>query len=1248
VNFKTPAINSNEDNRLKDSGQLDQAVASCQSALAINPDDVEVHYELAEIYHYQGKLEEAIAAYRRVIQLNPDLVIAHHNLGEALTKLGQLDEAITSYRRAIELNPDFSWSHNNLGDALKALEKWEDAVDYYRRAIELNPDFSGSYCNLGDVLSQQHQWEEALAAFRRALELNSNNFGSYYNLGVALEQQQQWEEAGHAYRCAVESNPNFASYQRLGQSLVKQGHLDEAIAAYQKAILLNPNDSKIHHLLGDALQQRTQLDMARSISSYRHAIELNPDDLQTYRNFLQIQPDNLEVLLQFGNKLAQIEQWEEAGTTYHHAATLHPNSCEAYQNLAKTLAKQGNVEAAINCYRRAVDIAPNTWELHQLLGETLIQQDEMLEEAIACFGRAIELFPNAKSCQQRGEALAKKGNLEEAIASYRQAIELNPECFASHWQLGVALGRQGDFDAAAACYLSALELNAESIEVHSYLWTIINQRQNWAEATTWYRQILEKQPDSAVTYYYLGTALCCQQQWEEAALSCRRGIELDPSYFWSHLLLGTALTQLEKWEEVVAAYRYAINFNPAFDGTYSYLGQALRKLSLWEEAIAAYSCAIERNANNIDAYKGLGVSLLQLDRVDEAISCYNKFLYLEIQSEKSEEDLELETVLLQKGLLEQVITCYHQTFNLADTHPKAYYKFSMFLARQGLLEEAATYFKKASQIPPREVDYENIWTHLNQTKWGELHESYCPTRIQWESVEAYFNRTSKYKIISMRYLSEEDRIFLQESGLSLFHLKLIGEDDIALEEIYINSFNSFQPIELSKKSPKITLKEIGIDWEAEANFSRQQNFQQSLVETGYIYSICPFSGEVLRSNQSFYIDGKIPIIVYRFVGKHIFYLKCGHVHGGKMSIYFPHLELIVVLPSTTRDWGALADNDVLLFNRFKAWLVSNWQQVKSYLCNDQPKKVASVLGTIRNMGHDFWNLLTGIHYLYENKILHKVNKFLVGPFDHINIGDVFPEISSENIVNFGEPWEIFQYVLENNYVAVIATGFFLKEELANKMHSGAIKRCSPDCLQTVEKAKKHFPLLWFEIRSSNTRVWVSQVEGIANIIKSLYSDFPNLGVVFAGWHRLAIDYPGAEAVIEREESIRKQILALIPPDIETYSTIGRPIYEAIVWVNAIDIHITPFGSGALLPLNVANKIGVCYSNPNNLSNTMGIKLIDWRENILPVRLISPNSVTYDPSAYTSGQPGVNWSFHCDWRAIYEEVIKILECLNESS
>lgn len=100
-------------------------------------------------------------------------------------------------------------------------------------------------------------------------------------------------------------------------------------------------------------------------------------------------------------------------------------------------------------------------------------------------------------------------------------------------------------------------------------------------------------------------------------------------------------------------------------------------------------------------------------------------------------------------------------------------------------------------------------------------------------------------------------------GLIIDNLKLIAQDDFALEKIYINSFSDPQP-ELLSSQIRLT----------------PPSYQQSLVETGYIYTICPFSGKVLRSNQSFVINHAehpakqrghdLQGFCYRFLGKEIF------------------------------------------------------------------------------------------------------------------------------------------------------------------------------------------------------------------------------------------------------------------------------------------------------------------------------------------------------------------------------------------
>jgi tetratricopeptide (TPR) repeat protein len=182
------------------------------------------------------------------------------------------------------------------GDRLLESGTLEEAIAAYRREIELNPDISWSHHNLGEALAKLGQFEEAIAAFRSAIELNPDFSWSYHHLGDALDRQQQWEEAVVAFRRAIELNPeHFGSYCGLGKSLVKLGQLDEAIAAY------------------------------------RRAIELNPDDVQAYRNILEMQPDCVE---------------------------MQPDRVELLLQLGKALAKQGDLEGAIVCNRRAIEFNP--------------------------------------------------------------------------------------------------------------------------------------------------------------------------------------------------------------------------------------------------------------------------------------------------------------------------------------------------------------------------------------------------------------------------------------------------------------------------------------------------------------------------------------------------------------------------------------------------------------------------------------------------------------------------------------------------------------------------------------------------------------------------------------------------------------------------------------------------------------------------------------------------------------------------
>jgi tetratricopeptide (TPR) repeat protein len=88
---------------LKQQGQLPEAIAQFEQAIAIDPDCAVAHFNLGVAHRAQGYLDPAIAAYRRAIELQPNYPEAYQNLGVALFKLGKLPECLQAFGLALRL-----------------------------------------------------------------------------------------------------------------------------------------------------------------------------------------------------------------------------------------------------------------------------------------------------------------------------------------------------------------------------------------------------------------------------------------------------------------------------------------------------------------------------------------------------------------------------------------------------------------------------------------------------------------------------------------------------------------------------------------------------------------------------------------------------------------------------------------------------------------------------------------------------------------------------------------------------------------------------------------------------------------------------------------------------------------------------------------------------------------------------------------------------------------------------------------
>jgi len=152
-------------------GQLAEAEALYQKALAAAPDRPEALHFAGVLAYQQGRGEDAIALIGRSLELAPDQPDWHSNLGIVFRDQGRVQEAAAAYRRALALQPSHAYAHNNLGVLLRAQGMNAEAEEEYRTAVRLNPDLPDVYHNLAILLSATHRTQEAVVCYCKALTL---------------------------------------------------------------------------------------------------------------------------------------------------------------------------------------------------------------------------------------------------------------------------------------------------------------------------------------------------------------------------------------------------------------------------------------------------------------------------------------------------------------------------------------------------------------------------------------------------------------------------------------------------------------------------------------------------------------------------------------------------------------------------------------------------------------------------------------------------------------------------------------------------------------------------------------------------------------------------------------------------------------------------------------------------------------------------------------------------------------------
>jgi len=148
-----------------------EAARMYRQELRLNPDDTVLWKQAGTVHHLAGETDQAVAACEEAVRLEPEDAGSHYMLA-IIRATVDAEASIGDFEEAIRLNPENARYHFDLGRALAQIKDFEGSIKAFREASRLEPEDGESHASMGRILEQMGEMDEAVAEYRRALTLN--------------------------------------------------------------------------------------------------------------------------------------------------------------------------------------------------------------------------------------------------------------------------------------------------------------------------------------------------------------------------------------------------------------------------------------------------------------------------------------------------------------------------------------------------------------------------------------------------------------------------------------------------------------------------------------------------------------------------------------------------------------------------------------------------------------------------------------------------------------------------------------------------------------------------------------------------------------------------------------------------------------------------------------------------------------------------------------------------------------------
>jgi tetratricopeptide (TPR) repeat protein len=376
-----------------DEKRYQAAVENFVNAIAAEPKDYSLHFNLALAYSLLDRDSDAIPEYKKVLELKPDLYQAQLNLGISLLRAKQAAGALPYLTAAAAAKPKEYRPNFYLAAALFESGDCPKAEQAYRTALEIDPKSPDAELGLARAIAKQDRLSDAAPHFQKAAELNPNYRDDLLELGSLYEAKKQPVDAIAIYR-QFPDNPG--AQEHLGDLLLSNGQPAEAIPHFEAAIAKSPTVANRAALAAAYLKNK------------------EPEKaLPVVEQILAVQPNSFDIRMLHGRIIRDQRKFPLAAEDFFRATKLKPDSGEAWSELAGALVMAENYPAALGALDRVAALHAEK-PGHVYLRAIVLDKIKQPKPAIESYARFLSLS-NGQNPDEEFKARQRLRILEKEV-----------------------------------------------------------------------------------------------------------------------------------------------------------------------------------------------------------------------------------------------------------------------------------------------------------------------------------------------------------------------------------------------------------------------------------------------------------------------------------------------------------------------------------------------------------------------------------------------------------------------------------------------------------------------------------------------------------------------------------------------------------------------------------------------------------------------------------------------------------------